>query len=121
MVKKREFSDEFKMEVVNNYLNSPFGIRVVARSYNLHSKNYITRWIPELIKKGLLTEEACSVKCKSSASIEKNPNPYEAHSKSPREKQLELENEMLRAEVAFLKKLKEIERRDASKRKDSKP
>ena len=121
MNEKREYTDEFKFEVVNSYLNNTYGVRVTARSFNLPSKNYIGRWIKELIEKGLLTEQICSVKCKSSETKGKKQDPYKTHEKTPRERQLEHENEILRAEVAFLKKLEEIERRDAPERKDIKP
>lgn len=60
------YSDEFKLEVVKAYLESPHGIRVVARSYGLPSKNYIPEWMEQLKKKGLLP-----IDC------EKNQNPLQ--------------------------------------------
>ena len=39
-----KYSNEFKLEVVNEYLNSNIGCRLIARKYNLPSKNYIFRW-----------------------------------------------------------------------------
>lgn len=111
-MKKREYSEEYKVEVVRNYLSSPHGIRVVSRSYNLPSKNYITRWMEELVKKGKITAQECTIKTKSFLNKEEK-HPYQTHGITARERQLERENEKLRAEVEFLKKLKELERWDA--------
>lgn len=114
---KRIYTQEFKFSVVQEYLNSPHGIRVVARSFGLPSKNYLTRWIDEMIKAGLITQdEVLAAGKKSSKNIGAKAHPYEVHTATPRERQLEQENLRLRAEVDFLKKLKEIERRDAQKR-----
>lgn len=54
---QREYSQEFKLSVVREYLGSPHGIRVIARSFGLPSKNYITRWIDEMLKAQLITED----------------------------------------------------------------
>lgn len=109
---KKEYSDAYKLSVVRNYLSSPHGVRVVARSYNLPSKNYITRWMEELVSKGFLTPQECTAKTKSFLNKE-TKLPYQTHGITARERQLEQENERLRAEVAFLKKLRELKGRDA--------
>jgi len=36
---KKVYSDEFKKSVVEDYYNTPFGIRVIAQKYGLPSKN----------------------------------------------------------------------------------
>ena len=111
MPSKYTYTDEFKLEVVKNYLTSPYGIGVVAKSYDLPSKNYITRWMQDLLKRNLLSSEECYTKSKSSVSLSpKKSSAYSTHDTSAREHQLELENQRLRAEVAFLKKLKALER-----------
>ena len=111
------YLDEFKLDVVRNYLSSRHGVRIVARSYGLPSKNYIHNWMKELLNKGLITPEECAVKSKTIAGVPTvKPKPYQSFGKTPREVQLETEVERLKAEVAFLKKLKELERRDAQKR-----
>lgn len=110
----REYSQEFKLSVIREYLNGPHGIRVVSRSFGLPSKNYITRWIQELSNAGLITEdELIAAGKKSSAGRASKKHPYQVHIPSPREKMLEQENLRLRAEIDFLKKLQEIEGRDA--------
>jgi len=87
---------------------------VVAKSYDLPSKNYITRWMQELLTRGLVTPEECYAKSKSAVSLSpKEALPYSTHETSAREHQLEIENQRLKAEVAFLKKLKALERGDA--------
>jgi transposase len=110
---KQSYDDNFKLEVVNAYLNGPHGLRVVARSYGLPSKNYIERWLIILKEKGLIPQDAVKSNAKSSikASAQKSKSPYEAHQKSARESQLEKEVLRLQAEVDFLKKLKELGRR----------
>ena len=110
---KREYSQEFKLSVIQEYLRSPHGIRVVSRSYGLPSKNYITRWVQEMITVGLITkDELVAAGKKSSAGKASKKHPYQVHTPSPREKMLEQENLRLRAEIDFLKKLQEIEGRD---------
>ena len=54
---KREYSQEFKLTVVQEYIRSTHGIRVIARSFGLPSKNYITNCLKELLVKGLASEE----------------------------------------------------------------
>ncbi len=106
---KRAYSDEFKLEVVRAYLNGPHGIRVVSSSYGLPSKNYIPRWLIYLREKGLLDPLEAKKKSKSGSTVRKKG--YEGFSsgkKTEREKLLERENLRLRAENAFLKKLREM-------------
>ena len=39
------YSDEFKLAVVKEYFEGDLGVRLLAKKYNLPSKNYITNWI----------------------------------------------------------------------------
>jgi transposase len=119
---KREYSQEFKLSVIREYLSSPHGIRIVSRSFGLPSKNYITRWIQELSDAGLVTEdELIAAGKKSSAGRTSKKHPYQVHTPSPKERMLEEENLRLRAENDFLKKLQEIEGRDAKVKLPIKP
>ena len=52
--KHKQYSDEFKLQVVKEYLEGSLGCRRLAQKYNLPSKNYILNWKDQLIKKGLL-------------------------------------------------------------------
>lgn len=119
---KREYTQEFKLQVVREYIRSPHGIRVVSRSFGLPSKNYITRWVEEFLQTGSITEEELvAAGKKSKQNVGPKADPYEVHTPSARERLLEQENLRLRAELDLLKKLAEIERRDSKMRISSKP
>ena len=106
---KRAYSDEFKLEVVRAYLNGPHGIRVVSSSYGLPSKNYISTWLVYLQEKGLLDPLEAKKKSKSGSTVRKKGyEGFSSDKKTEREKLLEKENLRLRAENAFLKKLREM-------------
>lgn len=110
-MKNKRYSDEFKLQVVKEYLNSSLGCRTIAKKYNLPSKNYISNWEKELIKKGLLLNEEVSKLQKKTYSLGNNNE-----SKTPYEKQLEKENLRLRAELAYFKELKRLVDEDSKKK-----
>jgi transposase-like protein len=119
---KRVYTYEFKLQVVREYIKSPHGIRVVACSFGLPSKNYITRWVEEFLQDGSITEEELTAaEKKSKQKVGPKADPYEVHTPSARERLLEQENLRLRAELDLLKKLAQIERRDLKTRNSSKP
>lgn len=95
---QRKYSDEFKLQVVEEYLEGSLGCRLLARKYNLPSKNYILSWKEQLIQKGLLKDNAKKVYLNNSNT--KNKTAYE--------KQLERENLELRAELAFYQEMKRL-------------
>lgn len=107
---KRTYDDEFKLHVVNEYFKSKNGIRLTARAFGLPSKNYITRWIEDLKARGLIPADMA----KTGSTANKLPSVLSTK-KTPLEKQLEAENLRLRAENDFLKKLKQVERRNAGR------
>ena len=47
---KKNYSDEFKLQVIKDYLNSSLGCRAIAKKYNLPSKNYVDKWKKQLEK-----------------------------------------------------------------------
>ena len=51
-----KYPDDFKLLVVEDYYNSPLGVRAISLKYNLPRKNYINSWEKQLIAKGLLPE-----------------------------------------------------------------
>lgn len=108
-MKKKRYTDEFKLQVIKEYLNSSLGCRAIAKKYNLPSKNYIHNWEQQLIKKGLLTTEECSQFNKKSRTI----NSYEK--KSAYEKELERENLRLRAKLAYFQELERLIDEDKKK------
>lgn len=109
-----KYSEDFKLEVVNSYFNTKLGIRLTARAFNLPSKNLVENWIKQLKKKGLIpmdkekTINKSSVKSNNSKEDDKNQTDM----KTAREKQLEKENLRLKAEIDYLKKLKQLQRRN---------
>ena len=112
-----KYSTEFKLYVVRTYLQSPFGIRVVARFLGLPSKNYITQWIEQLRKEGLLTnDEVVAAKRKTSFKSETRLTIEEIHKMSPSEKQLAEENLKLKAEVDFLRTLVSLDDLESKKK-----
>lgn len=102
----KQYSKEFKLHVINTYLESPHGIRVIARSFGLPTKNYVTKWLKDLLAEGVITEDQLIIAGKkSNQRHEITSSSYEIHSLSVTEKQLAEENLRLRAEVDLLKKL----------------
>jgi transposase-like protein len=110
-MKNKRYSDEFKLQVVKDYLNSTQGYRTIAEKYNLPSKNYIHDWELYLIRKGLLSEEETNKTPKKTYSLKSNNA-----SKTPYEKQLEKENFRLKAELAFYQELKRLIDEDNKKK-----
>ena len=49
------YSQEFKLHVIRTYLGSPYGIRTIAKQFNLPSKNYISNWIVALKKENIFS------------------------------------------------------------------
>ena len=85
-MENKRYSDEFKLQVIKEYLNSSLGCRTIAQKYNLPSKNYIHNWERQLIKKGLLSSKDCS------NSKSKTYSLSNSEKKTAYEKQLEKEN-----------------------------
>ena len=109
-MENKRYPDEFKLQVVKEYLNSSLGCRTIAKKYNLPSKNYIHNWELQLIKKGLLSSEECS------KSKNKTYSLNQSEKKTAYEKQLEKENLRLKAELAFYKELKQLIDEDNKKK-----
>lgn len=109
-MKRKIYDIEFKLQVVKAYFEGPDGMRLVARSFGLPTKNYIDNWIKELKKKGLIPENMAKEISKTSlkSKIEKD-NHCKTIDTSARERMLEKENLRLRAENDLLKKLAELE------------
>lgn len=104
------YSDEFKLQVIKEYLNTSIGCRPLAKKYNLPSKNYIHNWEKQLIKKGLLTNNDIKNAKNKTYSLN-SPEKKTAY-----EKQLEKENLKLKAELAYLRELKRLVDEDSKKK-----
>ena len=103
----KQYSDEFKLQVVKEYLEGNLGCRRLAQKYNLPSKNYILNWKDQLIKKGLL--EDTHKKILKTLSNKSTKTAYE--------KQLERENLELKAQLAFYQEMKKLIEEDKNKKK----
>lgn len=109
MINKR-YSDEFKLQVIDEYLKGTLGCRTLAKKYNLPSKNYVQKWEKQLIRKGLLKEDEL-----------RNLKPRE-HSfkkgikKTEYEKTLEKENFELKAKLAYYQELEKLINIDTKKK-----
>jgi len=103
---KSVYSSDFKLDVLNYYLTSGEGIKTVAAKYSLSAPSLISNWKKAYEDYGIA---GLSPKQKGhpnlSKKIKKKPSAMKELS---REKQLERENELLRAELAFIKKLRAL-------------
>lgn len=102
----RKYSDEFKLAVIEDYYNSPLGVRSIANKYDLPSKNYIGNWEKQLKKKGLLPQDATKpIKTMGRAkeSIKRQDD------RTPREKHLEEENYALKAKIKYYENLESLQ------------
>ena len=104
-----KYSNEFKLQVVQEYFNGDLGCRLLAKKYNLPSKNYIANWEKQLKKKGLLSHNS---KRKHHKGSQKSLDTIK---KTPYELQLERQNLYLKAELAYLKELKKLVDNDKKK------
>ena len=107
----QKYSEEFKLSVVKEYYEGNLGVRLLARKYNLPSKNYITKWIKHFKEVGTIPQDA-SVSRVSSSSIKKI---NKSKAKTTYEKELEKKLAMAEAELAFYKKYDEIVKRNKKK------
>ena len=99
---KKKYCDEFKLEVIKDYYSSTLGVRAIASKYGLPSKNYISQWEEQLKKRGLLPKDAT----KPNKSVARSKESIvREDTKTPRERQYEAENEILRAKVAYYENL----------------
>ena len=106
-----KYSEEFKLSVVKEYYEGNLGVRLLAKKYNLPSKNYITNWINHFKENGLIPKNA-SV---SRTSCTSTKLTLESKSKTPYEKELEKKLAMLETELAFYKKCDELIKKDKKK------
>ena len=107
----KKYSEDFKLSVVKEYYEGDLGVRLLARKYNLPSKNYITNWIKYFKNTGTIPKDA-SVSRLSCTSVK---NTIKSNSKTPYEKELEKKLAIAEAELAFYKKCDEIYKKNKKK------
>lgn len=105
-MRQKKYSDEFKLQIVKEYLTGDLGCRLLAKKYNLPSKNYIFHWRDQLIKKGLLNADVKAAFHKGSQKA------LNSEKKTAYEIQLENENLELRATLALCQELQKLLKED---------
>ena len=98
----KKYSNEFKKAVIDDYYSSPLGVRAITLKYGLPSKNYISRWEEQLKEIGMLPKEATKPNKAVGRSSEQLTRQDD---RTPREKQYELEIEILKARVEYFEGL----------------
>lgn len=103
---KQTYSMNFKMDALNYYYHSGLGILDAAIKFNLPSTEILSRWRKEFDTFGI---DGLSPKKKGRPSMSIKKTSMKKQNKPlTREKELERENELLRAELAFIKKLQAL-------------
>lgn len=99
------YSVQFKVDVLHFMKRTGASYQDTAIQFELNDPSIIARWSREFLAEGVkgLEERA---KGRPSMSKKPKPNPVKPENSLSREEQLERENELLRLEVAYLKKLK---------------
>ena len=102
---KQVYSVQFKVDVLHFMKRTGASYQDTAIQFELNDPSIIARWSREFLAEGVkgLEERA---KGRPSMSKKPKPNPVKPENSLSREEQLERENELLRLEVAYLKKLK---------------
>ena len=103
--KKEKYSVQFKLDVLHFMKQTGASYQDTAIQFKMNNPSLITNWNHRFLKTGVAGLEE---RAKGRPFMSKKPkNRIEKQGKSPsREEQLERENELLRLEVAYLKKVK---------------
>lgn len=102
---KHVYSVKFKLDVLNFMKQTGASYQDTAIQFNMNNPTLIANWNSKFFKEGI---EGLKEKEKGRPPMSKNPKikAVKQESTESREEQLERENELLRLEVAYLKKLK---------------
>ena len=99
------YSVQFKVDVLNFMKQTGASYQETAIQFKMNNPSLITNWNSKFLKEGI---EGLQEKAKGRPSMSKKPKatPGKQEKAMSREEQLARENELLRLEVAYLKKLK---------------
>ena len=102
---KEVYSVQFKLDTIQFMLETGASYQETAEQFRLNHPSLIHRWMKEFSEQGI---EGLKPKSKGRPSMSKKPNnqPKKEENKLTREAELERENELLRLENAYLKKLR---------------
>ncbi|MGY3779729.1 helix-turn-helix domain-containing protein [Isobaculum melis] len=101
----QHYSSKFKQDVIHYYLTSGDSYLTVALKYGLPNDALVLAWHQKFLQTGI---QGLSPKPKGRPSMSKKKKPIQAKKIQTREQELEHENELLRAELAFIKKLRAL-------------
>ena len=99
------YSVKFKLDVLNFMKQTGASYQDTAIKFNMNNPSLIAKWNSQFLKDGI---EGLQEKSKGRPTMSKKPKmtPAKGEKTITREELLERENELLRLEVAYLKKLK---------------
>ena len=101
------YSVQFKLDTIQFMLNTGASYQETADQFKLNNPSLINRWMKEFNEQGV---EGLKPKPKGRPSMSKKPNTNKqtksVEKRLTREAELERENELLRLEIAYLKKLR---------------
>ena len=98
-----EYPVQFKLDVLNFMKQTGASYQETAIQFNMNNPSLIAKWNYKFLKKGI--EGLSKKKGWPTTMPKKSKEPHKEKTMS-REEKLERENELLRLEVAYLKKLK---------------
>ena len=103
--KNEAYSVHFKLDVLHFMKQTGASYQETAIQFKMNNPSLIAKWNSKFLKEGI---EGLQEKAKGRPSMSKKPKatPTKKEKEMSREEQLERENELLRLEVAYLKKLK---------------
>lgn len=103
--RKEAYSVQFKLDTVQFMLETGASYQETADQFKLNNPSLIHRWLKIFNEQGI---EGLKPKSKGRPSVSKKTNKSKKKEETilTREKELERENELLRLEVAYLKKLR---------------
>ena|SRR5699024_1704050 len=102
-INKRSYSVQFKHDVLQYKLRTGESFQDVALKFGIHQASVVSNWMRVLRKSGF--KGLCKQKERLPMS-ENNQQPAKNKESLTEVRRLERENELLRAEVAYLKKLR---------------